>query len=404
LLKIVADARSEDRDARLRGYDAAVERGLLVVARIVLWADGLVPERDADARAPRLRAAALPADPAAEGEKDRRRTAFAQLIQARPKLIRERAVSRLFVAPFRVASVESEDFLTAAEYATYAVGLASAEILSILEPIENGADPADGTNEKAPAVRAVKQARATAYKVLKGQAKAAAAKIRNALKPGAEPFGKPASRPAGPPRPAGEEEIDPRTGKPRPSTTFYGIQTRSKRILYILDVSGSMSDPRARSGDKLPIDVAKEELTQSIRSLPEDAVFNIVFFNHEVAAWKEKPVKADKAGKTEASAWIAARAPAGATNIFDALERGFRLAGRGTHDKQYAVAVDTIFFLSDGQANRGRLVEPAQIVAEVRRLNSEQKLKIHAVGIGKGHDPALMRALAEISGGTYVSK
>ncbi|HYC77979.1 MAG TPA: HEAT repeat domain-containing protein [Planctomycetota bacterium] len=192
-------------------------------------------------------------------------------------------------------------------------------------------------------------------------------------------------------------------GARRGGTSFYGITTRSKRLLYILDVSGSMNENDA-AGKKKRIDVAKEELVNSIRSLPDDATFNIVFYNHEHSAWKTKPVKADKAGKAEAIKWAEAVTAVGATNIFDALELGFQLAGRGTQDKRYQVVVDTVFFMSDGQPNRGRLVEPAQILAEVLRMNSEQKLKIHAVGVGKDHAVDFMKSLAERTGGTYVAR
>jgi uncharacterized protein with von Willebrand factor type A (vWA) domain len=160
----------------------------------------------------------------------------------------------------------------------------------------------------------------------------------------------------------------------------------------------------AGRAEAAPIDVAKEELLQSVRSLPEDATFSIVFFSHEVWAWKDKPTKADKAGKAEAAKWISEREANGATNIFDALAKGFQIAGRGTQDKRYGVSIDTIFLLTDGNANRGRIIERNQIVDEVRRLNSEQKLKIHTIGIGGGHDPKLMRDLAELTGGTYVAK
>ena len=58
----------------------------------------------------------------------------------------------------------------------------------------------------------------------------------------------------------------------------------------------------------------------------------------------------------------------------------------------------------DGQANRGRIIDPAEILNEIRQLNAMQKVRIHSIGIGPGHDATLMRGLAEITGGTYVSK
>jgi len=68
------------------------------------------------------------------------------------------------------------------------------------------------------------------------------------------------------------------------------------------------------------------------------------------------------------------------------------------------MALDTIFFMSDGQANRGRITNPTQILEEVRQMNALKKVRIHTIGIGPNHDKALMSGLARLSGGTYVSR
>jgi hypothetical protein len=61
-------------------------------------------------------------------------------------------------------------------------------------------------------------------------------------------------------------------------------------------------------------------------------------------------------------------------------------------------------FMSDGQANRGRIVEPGAIIAEIARLNEHKKVCINTIGVGKGHDVELMKRLARLNGGTYVSR
>jgi hypothetical protein len=66
--------------------------------------------------------------------------------------------------------------------------------------------------------------------------------------------------------------------------------------------------------------------------------------------------------------------------------------------------VDTILFMSDGQPNRGRIVEPAAILAEVARLNDNKKVVIHTIGLGKDHNAELMKRLARLNGGVYVAR
>ena len=197
---------------------------------------------------------------------------------------------------------------------------------------------------------------------------------------------------------AGDPEAD---EEDRPGTTFFGIESRSKHVVYILDVSGSMQSPDAKNGEQTRIQAAVKELVQAIRSLPDDATFNIIFYNQE---WRKKMVVATKENKAAAAKWAEEVVAVGATNIFDPLERAFALAGRGTHDKEYYVTLDTIFFLSDGQPNRGRIVTPEEIIKQVARMNQLKKVKIHTIGVGRDHDARFMRSLAEMTGGTYVAR
>lgn len=211
----------------------------------------------------------------------------------------------------------------------------------------------------------------------------------------------------------GEQE---EPGKRGGGTYFYGIQTRSQHIIYVLDISGSMAweldtryggggrggQPPAAPAGKRKLDNAVRELISSIASLKEGGTFNIVTYAIEHGVWKKKMQKATKSSKAAARKWAKALQPDGATNIFDALERAFKIAGRGSFDKGYGLAADTIFFLSDGQPNRGRVQQPAAILREVRKLNELKRVKIHCIGLGSSTDERFMRRLAEENGGQYV--
>jgi len=164
-------------------------------------------------------------------------------------------------------------------------------------------------------------------------------------------------------------------------------------IIFVIDLSGSMLEPAAGSDrNRTKIDVAKYELERAILGLPDDAEFNLIFYAEQASRWRKGLVKADRKERRAAVKFVREMDPVGPTNIFEALDMAFRLEA------------DTIFFLSDGMPTRGGIIDPALILAEVKRWNEQRRVKIHAVGLGGDHDIAFMKGLAESSGGQYVAK
>ncbi len=210
--------------------------------------------------------------------------------------------------------------------------------------------------------------------------------------PGDEP---PEEEPeAPPPPPAGEDH-----------PSFYGIDILSKRIIFVIDISSSMTEPvKANNPARTKVDVAKYELRNAILALPDDAAFNIIFYHHEVSQWRKGMVKAESKERKKAVKFVDDMVADGNTNIHDALKLAFHIVGMGARDKNYEVGADTIFFLSDGKPNRGEITDPVQILEEVKRWNNLRRVKIHTVGVGDGHAVAFMQALAASSGGTYVAR
>jgi hypothetical protein len=231
----------------------------------------------------------------------------------------------------------------------------------------------------------------------------------------------------------------PKPDKPHVTSSFYGIKTKSHNIIYILDVSGSMAGPAARKrrgkGGKGPVvtgpghkkkkpgrvpmedgpkgdtklHVAKYELKKSINMLPMKAWFTVIFYSNEFECWDTSMVRATPQNKRKAFDFIDKQEPSGKTNIFDAMEKAFKIAGPGKpkggkSDERYAQAfggADTIFLLSDGSPNEGRIPNPNDILTEVGKLNKLRKITIHTVGVG-AHNVSFMKALAEQNGGKYV--
>ena len=134
--------------------------------------------------------------------------------------------------------------------------------------------------------------------------------------------------------------------------------------MFILDISGSMKDekqaqavtkptPRGPVTGEKPvkepppepegkfsgpkIEIAKKELKRAVlKSLPKEAMFDIISFNYMVSQWQPKMMPATDANKELAYAWIRDMAPAGSTYTEGALQMAFKMAGMGAYDKAYA--------------------------------------------------------------------
>lgn len=217
---------------------------------------------------------------------------------------------------------------------------------------------------------------------------------------------------------------------PPGSTNYHGIATPSRSVLFVIDVSGSMENTvvekeRFEDGDypsMSRIDIVKTELQRTIEGLEPYVEFNILAFATEVKSWKKKLVGCNVLNRKSAIDWVgrqeaiggsskedlaragltgAANLEAGKTNTYGVLMKALGVAGRGTHDKAYDVAVDTIFFLSDGRPTAGELVDPDDILAEVRSANELRKVVIHTIALGE-FQKEFMRTLARENGGVFV--
>ncbi len=179
----------------------------------------------------------------------------------------------------------------------------------------------------------------------------------------------------------------------RGAPLFFGIQIVSERVLFIIDVSGSMSEPlRPKTVSETPetrMEVAKRELTDAIDGLPNGAVFNIAPFSGSVMSWQDEGgVPASEETRLDAQDWISILDAAGGTNLYDALNYAF-------DDPD----VDTIYLLSDGEPSVGDLIDPQLIRDDIAERNKNRGIEIHSIAIGTGLQ--VLEWLAEDSGGSY---
>lgn len=174
---------------------------------------------------------------------------------------------------------------------------------------------------------------------------------------------------------------------------FFGIKVESHRVLFILDVSGSMMESmygREINGrGAARIDIAKKELAQAVKNLDPGALFNIYAFSNGVARWDPKGIGANSStARQEALTWIERLGASGGTNLYDAVREGFE-------DKD----VDTIFILSDGEPTVGDEIDPFRIREDVAKWNKYRKIKINTIAIGGNLE--VLEWLAKDAGGTY---
>jgi hypothetical protein len=197
-------------------------------------------------------------------------------------------------------------------------------------------------------------------------------------------------------------------------TSFYGIKTDSKHIIFVADISGSMRRTDEDPADQpAKIDVCRDELKRAIRSLSatdEDergaATFNVVLFSTDILVYKPgKMVVATKRNKEKVFKWIDKHVQADMqTNIWDAIDQAFHIVSDSSDRKNRDRGADTIFLMTDGAPSRGKFVRPEVILEEVRRINKVRDITIHTIGVGKGHNKGFLQRLATENGGQYLSR
>ncbi|MBA3315825.1 MAG: hypothetical protein M3552_05815 [Planctomycetota bacterium] len=150
-------------------------------------------------------------------------------------------------------------------------------------------------------------------------------------------------------------------------TQMFGVRDKGERIVYVIDVSGSMSSPPTA------IAAAKSELMSSLNSLNADQQFQIIFYNEQAFVLRlrgrppEKFYWASDINRTLARQEVAAVQPNLGTKHMPALSTALELEP------------DVIFFLTDAE----NPALNAKQLDDLRRLN-RNGARLHAIEFGKG--------------------
>ncbi len=184
--------------------------------------------------------------------------------------------------------------------------------------------------------------------------------------------------PPGDAKPEGAEATD-------ATPSYYGLSIEARRIVFVIDISGSMRGPR--------LEAAQRELMQAIEKLPEKTSFSIVSFSDRATVWRKTLMPATPQTKQAAKVFVYMLRAGGRTAAYDALEAAFRFDA------------ESIYFLSDGEPNAGKIPRPDAILKAVGQTNHVRRISIYTIGIAPGEAggplDSFMRTLAEDDFGAY---
>lgn len=170
---------------------------------------------------------------------------------------------------------------------------------------------------------------------------------------------------------------------------YYGIDIHAKRMMFIIDHSGSM---KHYWGGYSRLQRAKHELIRAITELPEDAKFGIIFYHTTVKQWRDRLLVANEENKREAIQFVKRLALGNKTNTYGALRQSL----------EFDDELEAVFVLTDGRPTAGKIVAPMAIVNDVLHRNRFRHLNFNTIGIAvQGPTEAFLRRLAEESNGEY---
>lgn len=146
----------------------------------------------------------------------------------------------------------------------------------------------------------------------------------------------------------GQQKLAAEQARQAAENRFAGIALAGRRVVFVVDMSGSMDyvDEKTRDPEKWP--AVRETLVKIARSLPALSKYQVVLFSDKALfplgnddRWLDYDGKNSLERMSQA---LAAVKPKGNTNIHAALEAAFRFRPEG---------LDTIYLLSDGLPNVG---------------------------------------------------
>jgi hypothetical protein len=173
------------------------------------------------------------------------------------------------------------------------------------------------------------------------------------------------------------------------------------------------------------IDVAKKEIINTIYVLRPIVHFSVIWYESTPTPWRQELVPATWINKLDAIQTADKIAPSGGTNIWDAVEMALKMLEIAQaksavnpialdRKANYATStngVDTMFLMTDGRPNTGRINTTDDILSELKKVNRLRKVTVHTICVGDvppggatqdSPDPAFLKKIADQNNGEFV--
>ncbi len=173
-----------------------------------------------------------------------------------------------------------------------------------------------------------------------------------------------------------ERPIDWSALPPWEQSSFFGVRSRGKLFVFVVDCSGSM-------GDQARLVRAKAELRRTIGAMRYPQRFLVIFYNDEPLPMPgHAPRSADGAALANFTSWLQHVQADGETDPRAAMSLGLNFRP------------DAVYLLTDGAFPDG---VPEAITGMNRR-----KIPIHCIDMAGGEGSEGLRQIAAQAGGQYV--
>lgn len=176
--------------------------------------------------------------------------------------------------------------------------------------------------------------------------------------------------------------------------TFYGIDVRGKGLLFILDVSGSMSiDDRINK-----LRGQMQNILTIFASRPEATRYGIITFGDNIDSCFPRGIM-DNSGENRrrATRFVERLEADGGTPMVEALTYAYNKVLPDAN-------IDTIFFLSDGQPSDGT---PQMVLDITRKIFQRHQTRFNTISIGEDvpaefGKPSLLQEMSMVTRGTFT--
>jgi hypothetical protein len=185
------------------------------------------------------------------------------------------------------------------------------------------------------------------------------------------------------------------------NVNFFGLRSRIKAVVFVVDVSGSMVEPPKNADSWLRLEA---EVEKAIKGLEPRTRFGLVAFSNGAESYRMDLIDAREDEKKRALEWLKKSSP-----VIEYLNtKDARLREKHTYtradlglEKAFRMKPDTIFFVSDGAPTGGVTREEVDEKVEKAQSEMPRRVVINCVAYFPDSGEAFMRDMAKKSNGEY---